>query len=341
MIRREPEELAQSVMDCIELGSINLYMFHGGTNFGFMNGCSARGQIDLSQVTSYDYDAILDEAGNPTQKFYILQKLMMERYPELDYAEPIVKKAKAFEPAELVNRVSLFETIDAISECHHSFYPKNMEQFDQSTGYILYKTELEQDKEEVERFRVIDGRDWIHVFADGCKVTTQYQTEIGEDITLDFKSKQLDLAILVENMGRVNYGHKLTAPTQSKGLGRGAMADLHFIGNWKIYPLPLESVSALDYSKTWQENQPAFYRYTCNLSDLSDTYIDITGFGKGVVFVNNVNIGRFWEKGPILYLYIPNGYLKKGENEIVVFETEGKYRERLPFSQEPIYKDLK
>lgn len=97
-------------------------------------------------------------------------------------------------------------------------------------------------------------------------------------------------------MGRVNYGHKLTAPTQSKGLRRGAMADLHFIGNWKIYPLPLESVSALDYSKTWQENQPAFYRYTCNLSDLSDTYIDITGFGKGVVFVNNVNIGLFWEK---------------------------------------------
>lgn len=124
-------------------------------------------------------------------------------------------------------------------------------------------------------------------------------------------------------MGRVNYGHKLTAPTQSKGLGRGAMADLHF------------------NSKTWQENQPAFYRYTCNLSDLSDTYIDIIVFGKGVVFVNNVNIGRFWEKGPILYLYIPNGYLKKGENEIVVFETEGKYRERLPFSQEPIYKDLK
>ncbi len=117
-----------------------------------------------------------------------------------------------------------------------------MEQFDQSTGYILYKTELEQDKEEVERFRVIDGRDWIQCFADGCKVTTQYQTKIGEDITLDFKSKQLDLAILVENMGRVNYGHKLTAPTQSKGLGRGAMADLHFIGNWKIYPLPLESV---------------------------------------------------------------------------------------------------
>ena len=125
-----------------------------------------------------------------------------------------------------------------------------MEQFDQSTGYILYKTELEQDKEEVERFRVIDGRDRIHVFADGCKFTTQYQTEIGEDITLDFKSKQLDLAIFVENLGRVNYGHKLTAPTQSKGLGRGAMADLYFIGNWKIYPLPLELVSALDYSKT-------------------------------------------------------------------------------------------
>lgn len=116
------------------------------------------------------------------------------------------------------------------------------------------------------------------------------------------------------------------------------MADLHFIGNWKIYPLPLELVSALDYSKTWQENQPAFYRYTCNLSDLSDTYIDMTGFGKGVVFVNNVNIGCFWEKGPILYLYIPKGYLKKGENEIVVFETEGNIEKDYLFLKNPSIK---
>lgn len=340
VIRRDPDELAQAVMDCIELGSINLYMFHGGTNFGFMNGCSARGQIDLPQVTSYDYDAILDEAGNPTKKFYALQNLMQDKYPELEYSEPLIKEAKAFPTVRLKEKVSLFAALENVSDCLSSFYPKNMEELGQSTGYILYRTQLERDKEEAERFRVIDARDRIQVYADGRWIATQYQTEIGEDIDLEFESSQAELTILVENMGRVNYGHKLTAPTQSKGLGRGAMADLHYIGNWDMYPLPLDDISNLDFTKEWKDGQPAFYRYPFELEDLADTYLDMTGFGKGVVFVNNVNIGRFWEKGPILYLYIPKGYLKKGENEIVVFETEGKYREKISFSQEPVYKEV-
>ncbi|HFI0634156.1 TPA: beta-galactosidase family protein [Streptococcus suis] len=340
VIRRDPEELAQAVMDCIELGSINLYMFHGGTNFGFMNGCSARGQIDLPQVTSYDYDAILDEAGNPTKKFYALQGLMKEKYPELDYSEPLIKEARAFPTVSLKDKVGLFATLDNVSVCQKSFYPRNMESHGQSTGYIYYRTQLEKDKIDAERFRVVDARDRIQVYADGQLVTTQYQTEIGEDIDLHLENRQTEVSILVENMGRVNYGHKLTAPTQSKGIGRGAMADLHFIGNWETYPLPLDDISNLDFTQEWKEGQPAFYRYQFELEELADTYLDMTGFGKGVVFVNNVNIGRFWEKGPILYLYIPKGYLKKGENEIVVFETEGIYRESITFSQEPIYKEI-
>ncbi|HEM6220886.1 TPA: beta-galactosidase [Streptococcus suis] len=340
VIRRDPDELAQAVMDCIELGSINLYMFHGGTNFGFMNGCSARGQIDLPQVTSYDYDAILDEAGNPTKKFYALQNLMKDKYPELEYSEPLIKEAKAFPSVSLKEKVSLFATLENVSGCHESFYPQNMEFHGQSTGYIYYRTQLEKDKIDAERFRVVDARDRIQVYADGKLVTTQYQTEIGEDIELHLENRQTEVSVLVENMGRVNYGHKLTAPTQSKGIGRGAMADLHFIGNWETYPLPLNDISGLDFTQEWKEGQPAFYRYQFELDELADTYLDMTGFGKGVVFVNNVNIGRFWEKGPILYLYIPKGYLKKGENEIVVFETEGTYRESITFSQEPIYKEI-
>ncbi|HFU4001603.1 TPA: beta-galactosidase family protein [Streptococcus suis] len=340
IIRRDPDEMVDAVMECIELGSINLYMFHGGTNFGFMNGCSARGQIDLPQVTSYDYDAILDEAGNPTKKFYLLQQRLKETYPDLDYAEPLVKEAKVFPSVDLKDKVSLFAVVENVSDYSFGFYPKNMEELGQSTGYILYRTQLERDKEEAERLRVIDARDRIQVYADGRWVTTQYQTEIGEDIALEFASNHVELAVLVENMGRVNYGHKLTAPTQSKGLGRGAIADLHYIGNWDMYPLSLDDISGLDFTKDWQEGQPAFYRYQFEVEELADTYLDMTGFGKGVVFVNNVNIGRFWEKGPILYLYIPKGYLKKGVNEIVVFETEGRYREKISFSQEPVYKEV-
>ena len=339
IIRRDPEELAQAVMDTIERGSINLYMFHGGTNFGFMNGCSARGQKDLPQVTSYDYDAILDEAGNPTRKFYLIQEKMKETYPELDYAEPLVKPARAYSVASLQAKVSLFNTLEELADKRSSFYPQSMEDLGQNTGYTLYQTQLEKDKEEAERFRVIDARDRIQVFRDQEWVATQYQEEIGEDIWLDLPEKTSEISVLVENMGRVNYGHKLTAPTQNKGLGRGAMADLHFIGQWDTYPLPLDNVAAIDFTKEWQGGQPAFYRYFLNIDDVEDTYLNMTGFGKGVVFINQHNIGRFWEKGPHLSLYVPKGYLKKGENEIVVFETEGHYREHVTFSREPVYKD--
>lgn len=335
VIRREPEELADAVMECIELGSINLYMFHGGTNFGFMNGCSARGQKDLPQVTSYDYDAILDEAGNPTPKFYALQKRLKERLPDLVTFQPLTKKAIAFEQVALVNKVSLFNVLENVSDTKKSFYPLRMEELGQNTGYVLYQTQIERDKEGAERLRIIDARDRIQIYADDAHVITQYQEEIGEDITVELNHHKTDIKILVENMGRVNYGHKLEASTQKKGLGRGLMADLHFIGNWKNYRLPLESVSEIDFSKEWQSHQPAFYQYHFTLDNLADTYLDMTGFGKGVVFVNNINIGRFWEKGPILTLYVPKGYLKKGENEIVVFETEGRYKEHIIFTDKP------
>ncbi|WP_242236702.1 glycoside hydrolase family 35 protein [Streptococcus acidominimus] len=340
VIRRDPNELAQAVMEAVELGSINLYMFHGGTNFGFMNGCSARGQIDLPQTTSYDYDAILDEAGNPTKKFYALQALMKEAYPQLDYAEPLVKEARAYPTVSLNDKVSLFAALENVSDCQSAFYPKSMEELGQNVGYTYYKTRIEKDKSDDEYLRIIDARDRVQVFIDGQKIATQYQEEIGEEIHFQQADTEAELGILVENMGRVNYGHKLTAPTQYKGLGRGVIADLHFIGQWDMYPLPLDRLEELAFTEEWDEEQPAFYRYHITIEHCQDTYLDMTGFGKGVVFVNQQNIGRFWERGPLLSLYIPKGYLKKGENEIIVFETEGKYRENLRFSQEHVYKDL-
>ncbi|WP_162011303.1 glycoside hydrolase family 35 protein [Streptococcus sp. S784/96/1] len=341
VVTREPEELAESVMECIELGSINLYMFHGGTNFGFMNGCSARGQKDLPQVTSYDYDAVLDEAGNPTQKFFEIQKRLKTRFPELITAMPLTKKIKTYPSVTLSQKTGLFGNLKNVSVLKINPYPLSMEELGQNTGYVLYQTELERDKDDAERLRVIDARDRIQVYENDYHVATQYQDEIGEDIALEMTQKYTNLKILVENMGRVNYGHKLEAATQRKGLGRGAIVDLHFIGNWKHYSLPLDSVSNLDFSKEWKSGQPSFYHYQLKIDELADTYLDMTGFGKGVVFVNNMNIGRFWEKGPILTLYLPKGYLKKGENSIVVFETEGRYKERITFTDRPKIKNIK
>ncbi|MEQ9764881.1 beta-galactosidase family protein [Streptococcus sp. ZJ151] len=339
VIRRDPEELADSVMEVLEEGSINLYMFHGGTNFGFMNGASARRDRDLPQVTSYDYDAILDEAGNPSPKFYVLQKRLKVAYPDLDYKEPLVKDSMALADIPLKRKVTLKDTLVHLSTSRESFYPQNMEALGQATGYIFYRTRLPRDHEE-EKLRVIDARDRIHVFLDDQKVATQYQDEIGGDIMIKQQTDDSRIDILVENMGRVTYGHKLEASTQSKGLGRGLMADLHFVGEWEQYPLPLDNIEKISYEGQWQEGLPSFYEFEFNCQNPKDTYIDMSSFGKGVVFINGYHLGRFWQVGPILSLYLPGVLIKKGRNIITVFETEGIYHNRLSLKNHPIYKEI-
>ena len=142
-------------------------------------------------------------------------------------------------------------------------------------------------------------------------------------------------------MGRVNYGHKLLADSQRKGIRTGVCVDLHFHLHWKQYPLDLQDLSQLDFSKEWQAGAPAFYRYDFQLDHTLDTYLDMTGFGKGVVFVNGHNLGRFWKVGPTTSLYVPHGFLKEGANSLIVFETEGRYQETLQLVQQPTFKEVK
>ena len=133
-------------------------MFHGGTNFGFMNGCSARGVIDLPQITSYDYGAPLNEQGNPTEKYFAIQKMIHDTFPEIQQMEPLTKNTMEVKGIPLRNKVSLFSTLDTISQPVKTTYPETMEMLGQNTGYILYRTSIKKDAEE-ERLRVIDGRE--------------------------------------------------------------------------------------------------------------------------------------------------------------------------------------
>ena len=341
VITRDAEELAEAVHEVLEQGSINLYMFHGGTNFGFMNGCSARGTIDLPQVTSYDYDALLDEAGNPTAKYMAVKEMMATYYPEYPQLEPLYKESMEVENIPLVEKVSLFETLDSLTSPTESLYPKKMEELGQSYGYLLYRTEASWDAEE-ERIRIIDGRDRAQLFVDGKWVATQYQTEIGEDIFYQGEKKALSrFDILIENMGRVNYGHKFLADTQRKGIRTGVCKDLHFMLNWEHYPLPLDNPEKIDFSKGWTEGQPAFYAFDFEVKEPKDTYLELSEFGKGIAYVNGRNLGRFWNVGPTLSLYIPHSYLKEGANRIIIFETEGDYKEYIHLTRKPTLKHIK
>ena len=341
IIKRDPEELAQAVHEVLKQGSINLYMFHGGTNFGFMNGCSARGVTDLPQVTSYDYDALLDEQGNPTPKYFAVQKMMETYYPEHSQMKPLTKESFELRDIALSEKVSLFETLADLAQPVESLYPVKMEDLGQSYGYLLYRTKASWDADE-EKIRVIDGRDRMQLFVDGKLIETQYQAEIGQDIFVAGEKKATHcIDILMENMGRVNYGHKFLADTQRKGIRTGVCKDLHFLLNWQQYPLSFENTENIDFSKGWQPEQPAFYAFDFEMKALKDTYLDLSGFGKGLAFVNGVNIGRFWNVGPTLSLYIPHSLLKEGHNRIIIFETEGKYEESINLVNQPTFKTIK
>ena len=343
VIRRDAQDLADSVRELLELGgSINLYMFHGGTNFGFMNGCSARHTHDLHQVTSYDYDAPLDEEGNPTEKWYLLRDVVRDLFPDNWTADPLVKTAVSVpaEKIELTGRSGLFENLSNLAEPVRSLYPQCMEDMGQSYGYVLYRTQVERDTCEPERIRVIDGRDRAQVYVNEKHVATQYQEHIGEDIRCALPEKNNQLDVLLENMGRVNYGHKLLADTQRKGIRTGVCVDLHFVLGWKAYCLPLEDVSKVDYSAGWAGGTPSFSRFEFTLDEPADTYIDTTGFGKGVAFVNGTNVGRYWEIGPIATLYVPHGMTRAGVNELVLFETEGTVCDTISLRSEPLINHL-
>ena len=341
IIKRDPEELAQAVHEVLKQGSINLYMFHGGTNFGFMNGCSARGVTDLPQVTSYDYDALLDEQGNPTPKYFAVQKMMETYYPEYPQMKPLTKESFELRDIALSEKVSLFEALPDLAQPVESLYPVKMEDLGQSYGYLLYRTEASWDADE-EKIRVIDGRDRMQLFVDGKLMATQYQAEIGQDIFVAGEKKATHrIDILMENMGRVNYGHKFLADTQRKGIRTGVCKDLHFLLNWQQYPLSFENTENIDFSKGWQPEQPAFYAFDFEMKALKDTYLDLSGFGKGLAFVNGVNIGRFWNVGPTLSLYIPHSLLKEGHNRIIIFETEGEYEESINLVNQPTFKTIK
>lgn len=343
IVKRDPKDLADAVKEMMEIGSLNLYMFRGGTNFGFMNGCSARGNNDLPQVTSYDYDALLTEWGNPTEKFYEVQKATKEVYPEIEQMKPRSRLLKDYGSFKPVGKASLLAVASSITDEVKSNYPLTMEALDSNYGYVLYKTTV-KNYGEPERLKVIEVADRVHIYIDGKLQATQYKDEIGEEIEFIGEGEEITIEVLVENLGRVNYGYKLEAPSQSKGIRGGVMINNHFHSGWTQYPLNLDAkiISKVEYTESDlnAENKEAqFYKFDVEIDEIKDTFIDCSKYGKGVIFINGFNIGKYWENGPFHYLYVPSGLLKES-NEIVVFETEGIVIEELRFSDKPVYKDM-
>lgn len=336
VITRDAQDLAEAVRELLPRAGINLYMFIGGTNFGFYNGCSARGNTDLPQITSYNYDAVLTEWGEPTEKFYRIRQVIRELYPEIPTFEPRDHKSRAFGPAKLTGKVSLFSCVDELAQPVESAYPLTMEEAGSGYGYMLYRTKV-TGFDNVMKVKAVRASDRVHFYLNGEFQGVQYQDEVGTEIEMKFGRENV-LELLVENMGRVNYGYKLQAPTQSKGIRGGVMVDIHFESGWEQYPLSLDRVDQLSFQGEWKEGMPGFFRYEFDAAEPADTFLDCSSLGKGVAFINGFHLGRYWSEGPVCYLYIPAPLLKAGKNELILFETEGKLAEELELKDYPVYR---
>ena len=324
----DPDEAAKELKELLENGSVNLYMFEGGTNFGFMNG-SNYGTHLTPDVTSYDYDAVLTEDGQLTEKYHKFKKVITEHIQKEPEAEPTVPvERRAYGKIPVSQKVDLFHALPKLDAPIETVAPRSMEQAGQGYGYMLYSTILDTSTE-LSNLRLYKAADRAIAFVDGKKALTAFDRELEEGHEVGpFYGKNMKLNILVENMGRVNYGPMLN--WQRKGIDGCVFINSRFSQhNWKQYPLPMDNLEQLDYSAGYEEGIPAFYRFEFEAEEVGDTFLDFAGWGKGFVVVNGFQLGRFWEEGPQRRLYVPGALLHKGCNEIILFETEGKHSEEI------------
>lgn len=323
---RNAEDIAADFEGFFKIGaSFNFYMFHGGTNFGFMNGANYASEY-APTVTSYDYCAPLNEAGDRTPTYYAVRNVI-KKYTgvttELTAAE--TKKA-AYGKVYLTEKAELFENLDNISQCIRTKAPKFMEELDQGYGYILYRTKLDGPRDQ--RTLTIEKiRDRAQIFHNGePKAVYTRWAPPAEEEKLSFaveRGETVSLDILAENMGRVNYGAHIR---DQKGVN-GVRFDGQYHFGWGTYRLPMgDELEGLEFKATDGKpiNKPTFLRGTLTIDgEPSDTFIRLDGFCKGFVKINGFNIGRYFnEAGPQKTLFVPAPKLKKGENEILVFESD-------------------
>lgn len=326
------EENKKDLDELMRTGHVNIYMFQGGTNFGFMSGRNS-GKL-TPDVTSYDYDAVLTEDGQITEK-YLAFKEIIGRYKEIPQIPLSTEiKRKSFGTVSCTGKVDLFSVLETIASPIHSTYPLTMEDVDQNYGYILYRTGL-NDFESADNICLEDAADRVQIYENGKYLFTAFAETIAKEFETEASVKGAVIDLLCENLSRENFGTELEK--QRKGISGGVKINGRRQYGYDIYSLPLDEaqLAKLDFNSNFIEGVPAFYQFDFEVEEPDDTFLDLEGFGKGCAFINGFNLGRFWEIGPQKRLYLPAPLLKKGHNTIIVFETEGKAADTIYLADEP------
>lgn len=312
----DPQVYAGVVRDMLKKGSLNIYMFIGGTNFGFTSGANHYEKF-APDVTSYDYDALLTECGDVTEKYKAVREVIREATGKELPPIPKDREKKAYGKVALTRSAGLLSNLDALSSPIHSDVPRAMEEYGIGYGYIAYRTVLNRDYRDAKlSFESLGDR--AQVLVNGKLQGIAYLNDSLE-VTVNAKKGDV-LTVLVENMGRANFGPKMM---RKKGLpGRVLLGGkIHF--SWDVYPLPMTDLSGLSFGGDEAE-APAFYEGTFTVEEPADTFLRTDSFKKGFVVLNGFNLGRYWEVGPQKTLYVPGPLLKKGENTLLLFESDGR-----------------
>lgn len=322
-------------------GSFSIYMAHGGTSFGLWAGCDS----SKADTTSYDYDAPIGEAGWIGEKFQRTRELMKkyllpgESLPEPLPANPVMKLPRF----ELKETAAIF---DNLPQPLADATPRNMEAYGQGHGCILYRTTLPPGPAGALQAKQVGDFGWV--FLDGKPIGLMDRRSRVFSVALPARTAPARLDILVEAMGHINFGHDihdrkgLIAPVEIKVPKVPATA----LSDWQVFPLKLDAtqLAGLKWKPgqpTAQVTSPAFWRGSFSVDKPADTFLDTRSWGKGVLWVNGHNLGRFWNIGPTQTMYLPAPWLKKGQNEVVVLDLTGPQSPSLEGLDQPILNNVR
>lgn len=328
------EQSAADLDDLLALGgSVNLYMFHGGTNFGFTNGANDKG-VYQPIVTSYDYDAPLDEAGEPTEKFWAFRDVIA-KYAPVPSLEPVVAAAAPAFTVPFDASVPLWAVAERLGEWSHVDALPTFDELGHYSGLGLYRTEIDTAEPAVLEFGEVRDRAYVSVGDSRLGVLARDH----HDSAIALSPSRGTLTVLVEDQGRVDYGPRIGEP---KGLIGPVQLNGEELRRWSVLPLQLSSIEpiaaaldAVDGPAPSRLAGPVFARAAFDLDEAGPLFLDTTGWGKGVAWINGFNLGRYWTRGPQQTLYVPRGVLRAGRNELIVLELESAAEAVAAFVPEP------
>ncbi len=320
----DPAKEAAELKWMLEQGySVNIYMFHGGTSFGWMNGANSNGKNYEPDTTSYDYDAPVSESGELKPKFFLFRDVITHATSKTPPPPPAALPVTSLPAVQLTGATAIWNDLP---QPLTSEQIQSMEEVGQSYGYILYRTSIEHAQHG--DLRLEDLHSYAQIYLDGVLAGTLDRRLDQSSLPLNITHDKTRLDILVENTGRVNFGRQIQKERA------GITHQVTFAGNavtgWSIYPLPMLGVDSFNYAPG-KCTGACFYHASFNVDEPADTFLDTRSLGKGEIWLNGRPLGRFWNVGPQATLYVPAPWLKKGANQIVVFDLNGESGRALPF----------